>query len=110
MLAFLGFFGMQHNKVYDTEEFYKRLHIFTKNKKTIDHHNPGNHFFTSTVLHSCLIMCTLVLQQGPLSDLFGNERHVLTHFSFSNLVGLNNFSDMTFEEFRKRFLLTKPQV
>lgn len=106
MLAFL-FFGMQHNKVYDTEEFYKRLHIFTKNKKTIDCHNPGNHSITSTVLHSCLIMYTLVLQQGALSGLFGNERHVLTFFIFKSS---GPESDVTFEEFRKLFLLTNPQV
>ncbi|XP_076593393.1 pro-cathepsin H-like [Chaetodon auriga] len=60
----------QHNKVYDTEEFYHRLHVFTENKRTVDHHNSGNHSFT---------------------------------------MGLNQFSDMTFEEFRKLFLLKKPQ-
>ncbi|XP_069029607.1 pro-cathepsin H-like [Embiotoca jacksoni] len=60
----------QHNKVYDSEEYYQRLHVFAQNKKTIDHHNAGNHSFT---------------------------------------MGLNQFSDMTFEEFRKFYLLTQPQ-
>ncbi|XP_071344521.1 pro-cathepsin H-like [Trachinotus anak] len=60
----------QHNKAYDTEEYHRRLQIFTENKKTVDHHNAGNHSFT---------------------------------------MGLNQFSDMTFEEFRKFFLLTVPQ-
>ncbi|XP_035508187.1 pro-cathepsin H-like [Morone saxatilis] len=60
----------EHNKVYDTEEYYRRFHVFTENKKTIDRHNAGNHTFT---------------------------------------MGLNQFSDMTFEEFRKLFLLTEPQ-
>ncbi|XP_034429336.1 pro-cathepsin H isoform X2 [Hippoglossus hippoglossus] len=60
----------QHSRVYDTEEFYQRLQIFTENKRIIDRHNAGNHSFT---------------------------------------MGLNQFSDMTFEEFRKFFLLTQPQ-
>uniref|UniRef100_A0A3Q1AZ88 Cathepsin H n=1 Tax=Amphiprion ocellaris TaxID=80972 RepID=A0A3Q1AZ88_AMPOC len=60
----------EHNKVYDTEEYYHRLHVFTQNWRIIDHHNAGNHSFT---------------------------------------MGLNQFSDMTFEEFRKFYLLTKPQ-
>ncbi|XP_022055257.1 pro-cathepsin H [Acanthochromis polyacanthus] len=60
----------EHNKVYDTEEYYHRLHVFTQNRRIIDHHNAGNHSFT---------------------------------------MGLNQFSDMTFEEFRKFYLLTKPQ-
>ncbi|XP_053172817.1 pro-cathepsin H-like [Scomber japonicus] len=60
----------QYSKVYDTEEYYHRLHIFTENKRTIDHHNAGNHSFT---------------------------------------MGLNQFSDMTFEEFRKSLLLRVPQ-
>uniref|UniRef100_A0A672JTG1 Cathepsin H n=1 Tax=Salarias fasciatus TaxID=181472 RepID=A0A672JTG1_SALFA len=71
--AFLKFSFNQtliHNKVYSTEEFYHRLHVFTQNKRLIDHHNAGNHSFT---------------------------------------MGLNQFSDMTFEEFRKFYLLTEPQ-
>ncbi|XP_034726535.1 pro-cathepsin H-like [Etheostoma cragini] len=60
----------QHNKVYDLEEYYHRLHIFTENGRFIEHHNAGNHSFT---------------------------------------MGLNQFSDMTFEEFRKLILLTEPQ-
>ncbi|XP_056234329.1 pro-cathepsin H-like isoform X2 [Seriola aureovittata] len=60
----------QHNKVYDTEEYYHRLQIFTDNERAVDHHNAGNHSFT---------------------------------------MGLNQFSDMTFEEFRKFFLLSEPQ-
>lgn len=42
---------MQHNKVYATEEFYHRLHIFAENKRRIDHHNAGNHSYKSKVLH-----------------------------------------------------------
>uniref|UniRef100_A0A3B5AX22 Pro-cathepsin H-like n=1 Tax=Stegastes partitus TaxID=144197 RepID=A0A3B5AX22_9TELE len=60
----------QHNRVYDTEEYYHRLHVFTHNRRMIDHHNAGNHSFT---------------------------------------MGLNQFSDMTFDEFRKFYLWTKPQ-
>ncbi|KAA8595429.1 hypothetical protein FQN60_010720 [Etheostoma spectabile] len=60
----------KHNKVYDMEEYYHRLHTFTENGREIDHHNAGNHSFT---------------------------------------MGLNQFSDMTFEEFRKLILLTEPQ-
>uniref|UniRef100_A0A3Q0SRG1 Cathepsin H n=1 Tax=Amphilophus citrinellus TaxID=61819 RepID=A0A3Q0SRG1_AMPCI len=62
---------LQHNKVYDTKEYYHRLHVFTQNKQTVDHHNAGNHSFT---------------------------------------MGLNQFSDMTFEEFKKFYLLTQPQI
>ncbi|KAM7406360.1 hypothetical protein PAMP_000741 [Pampus punctatissimus] len=60
----------QHSKVYDTKEYYHRLHIFIENKKIINHHNAGNHSFT---------------------------------------MALNQFSDMTFEEFRKFLLLREPQ-
>uniref|UniRef100_A0A667WWS4 Pro-cathepsin H n=2 Tax=Myripristis murdjan TaxID=586833 RepID=A0A667WWS4_9TELE len=60
----------QYNKMYDLEEYYLRLQIFTENKRRIDKHNEGNHSFT---------------------------------------MGLNQFSDMTFGEFRKSFLLTEPQ-
>ncbi|KAM9377570.1 pro-cathepsin H [Pholidichthys leucotaenia] len=60
----------QHNKAYDIMEYYKRLHIFTENKKKIDKHNEGNHSFT---------------------------------------MALNQFSDMTFIEFQKSFLLSEPQ-
>ncbi|KAM3625078.1 uncharacterized protein V6R79_006534 [Siganus canaliculatus] len=60
----------KHNKVYQADEFYQRLHIFTENKRTIDRHNAGNHSFT---------------------------------------MDLNQFSDLTFGEFRKLFLLTEPQ-
>uniref|UniRef100_A0A8C9Z5J6 Pro-cathepsin H n=1 Tax=Sander lucioperca TaxID=283035 RepID=A0A8C9Z5J6_SANLU len=70
IVSYTSLFHMQHNKVYDTEEYYHRLHIFTENRREIDHHNAGNHSFT---------------------------------------MGLNQFSDMTFEEFRKLFLLTEPQ-
>ncbi|XP_061621722.1 pro-cathepsin H [Phyllopteryx taeniolatus] len=59
-----------HNKVYDTEEYFRRLRIFTENKKIVDGHNAETHSFT---------------------------------------MGLNQFSDMTFEEFRKFFLLQEPQ-
>uniref|UniRef100_A0A672JP85 Pro-cathepsin H n=1 Tax=Salarias fasciatus TaxID=181472 RepID=A0A672JP85_SALFA len=68
--SFCNISPLQHNKVYSTEEFYHRLHVFTQNKRLIDHHNAGNHSFT---------------------------------------MGLNQFSDMTFEEFRKFYLLTEPQ-
>lgn len=61
---------VQHNKVYNVEEYYDRLQIFTENKRTIDKHNEGNHSFT---------------------------------------MGLNQFSDMTFGEFRESFLLSEPQ-
>ncbi|XP_026234844.1 pro-cathepsin H-like isoform X1 [Anabas testudineus] len=67
----------QHNRVYDTEEYHHRLQIFTENKRMIDHHNAGNHSYTTV------------------------------HFLIP--VSLNQFSDMTFEEFRKFFLLTVPQ-
>ncbi|KAJ8417348.1 hypothetical protein AAFF_G00285750 [Aldrovandia affinis] len=60
----------QHNRLYDLEEYYHRLQVFTENKKRIDRHNAGSHKFT---------------------------------------MGLNQFSDMTFAEFRKTFLLTVPQ-
>uniref|UniRef100_A0A667ZUU0 Cathepsin H n=1 Tax=Myripristis murdjan TaxID=586833 RepID=A0A667ZUU0_9TELE len=60
----------EHNKVYEIEEYYHRLQIFTENKRNIDRHNAGNHSFT---------------------------------------MGLNQFSDMTSEEFRKSVLLTEPQ-
>ncbi|XP_047437269.1 pro-cathepsin H-like [Mugil cephalus] len=60
----------QHNRVYDVEEYHYRLHVFTQNKRMIDHHNAGNHSFT---------------------------------------MGLNQFSDMTFQEFRKFYLFTQPQ-
>ncbi|XP_037342411.1 pro-cathepsin H [Pungitius pungitius] len=60
----------QYNNIYENEEYYHRLRIFTENKRKIDHHNAGNHSFT---------------------------------------MGLNQFSGMTFEEFRKSFLLTEPQ-
>ncbi|KAJ8248784.1 hypothetical protein GJAV_G00227700 [Gymnothorax javanicus] len=60
----------EYNKVYNLEEYYHRLQIFTENKKRIDQHNAGNHKFT---------------------------------------MGLNEFSDLTFAEFRKSFLLTEPQ-
>uniref|UniRef100_A0A8C2X3Z9 Cathepsin H n=1 Tax=Cyclopterus lumpus TaxID=8103 RepID=A0A8C2X3Z9_CYCLU len=60
----------QFNNIYDTEEYYHRLRIFTENKREIDHHNAWKHSFT---------------------------------------MGLNQFSAMTFEEFRKSFLLTEPQ-
>ncbi|CAN9506718.1 unnamed protein product [Ophioblennius macclurei] len=60
----------QHRKFYNTEEFHHRLHVFTHNKRIIDHHNAANQSFT---------------------------------------MGLNQFSDMTFEEFRKFYLLTEPQ-
>lgn len=106
-------FYVQHNKVYDTEGFYHRLHIFTENKRRIDHHNAGNHSFTSTVqfcTNSCLIMCRLLPQRLHGQPSLKKGMHVLTSLSFSTLVGLNQFSDMTFEEFRKLFLLTEPQV
>uniref|UniRef100_A0A3Q1C386 Cathepsin H n=1 Tax=Amphiprion ocellaris TaxID=80972 RepID=A0A3Q1C386_AMPOC len=60
----------QHNKVYNTQEYYERLQIFTENKRRIDKHNEGNHSFT---------------------------------------MALNQFSDMTFGEFRKSFLWSEPQ-
>ncbi|XP_027034883.1 pro-cathepsin H [Tachysurus fulvidraco] len=60
----------EHNKQYDMNEFYRRLQIFTENKKKIDTHNAGNHKFR---------------------------------------MGLNQFSDMTFAEFKKFYLLKEPQ-
>ncbi|XP_063334150.1 pro-cathepsin H-like [Pelmatolapia mariae] len=59
----------EHNKVYGTEEYHHRLHVFTQNKRTVDQHNAGNHSFT---------------------------------------MGLNQFSDMTFGEFKKFYLFTQP--
>lgn len=38
---------MQYNRVYNEEEYYKRLQIFTENKRRIEKHNEGNHSFTS---------------------------------------------------------------
>ncbi|KAM3870621.1 pro-cathepsin H [Diretmus argenteus] len=61
---------VQHNKMYNVEEYYERLQIFTENKRRIDRHNEGNHTFT---------------------------------------MGLNPFSDLTFREFQRSFLLTEPQ-
>ncbi|XP_045545300.1 pro-cathepsin H isoform X3 [Salmo salar] len=61
---------LQYNKVYDLEEYYHRLDIFTRHKRRIDYHNAGKHTFS---------------------------------------MGLNQFSDMSFAEFRKTFLLTEPQ-
>ncbi|MBN3307862.1 CATH protein, partial [Amia calva] len=60
----------QFNKQYEPDEYYRRLQIFTENKRRIDRHNAGNHSFT---------------------------------------MGLNQFSDMTFAEFKKSFLLREPQ-
>lgn len=110
-------FDLQHSRVYDSEEYNHRLNIFTENKRIIDHHNAGNHSFTSTVLfgtNSSLIVCVmygLLLQCGHCSS---NPKtkgmHVFKTFFIFNLVSLNQFSDMTFEEFRKLFLLTEPQV
>ena len=104
--VFVFFFNLQHNRAYDTLEFYHRLHIFAENKRTIDHHNAGNHSFTSTVqlrTNSSLIICIEL-------DYYSGGGLVSQSLSFSNLVGLNPFSDMRFEEFRKSFLLTEPQV
>ncbi|CAB1323193.1 unnamed protein product [Coregonus sp. 'balchen'] len=42
----------QYNKVYDIEEFYHRLQIFSENKRRIDHHNEGNHKFTRSHVSS----------------------------------------------------------
>ncbi|KAI1889428.1 hypothetical protein AGOR_G00162770 [Albula goreensis] len=60
----------KYNRAYELEEYYRRLQIFTENKRKIDHHNTGNRTFT---------------------------------------MGLNEFSAMTFAEFRRSFLLTEPQ-
>ncbi|KAG9328371.1 hypothetical protein JZ751_021960 [Albula glossodonta] len=60
----------KYNRAYELEEYYRRLQIFTENKRKIDHHNAGNRTFT---------------------------------------MGLNEFSAMTFAEFRRSFLLTEPQ-
>ncbi|XP_071771678.1 pro-cathepsin H [Centroberyx gerrardi] len=61
---------VQHNKMYEVEEYYDRLQIFNENKRRIDKHNEGNHTFT---------------------------------------MRLNQFSDLTFSEFRRSFLLSEPQ-
>ncbi|XP_041651707.1 pro-cathepsin H [Cheilinus undulatus] len=61
---------VQHNKEYSPEEYYDRLLIFAENKRTIDHHNAGNHSFS---------------------------------------MKLNQFSDMTFSEFKRTFLWSEPQ-
>ncbi|KAM9854940.1 pro-cathepsin H [Aulostomus maculatus] len=61
---------VQYNKVYNMEEYYNRIQIFSENKRKIDKHNEGNHSFT---------------------------------------MALNQFSDMTFSEFRKSFLWSEPQ-
>uniref|UniRef100_A0AAQ5YJJ4 Cathepsin propeptide inhibitor domain-containing protein n=1 Tax=Amphiprion ocellaris TaxID=80972 RepID=A0AAQ5YJJ4_AMPOC len=34
-------------RLYNTQEYYERLQIFTENKRRIDKHNEGNHSFTS---------------------------------------------------------------
>ncbi|XP_030621544.1 pro-cathepsin H [Chanos chanos] len=60
----------QYNKSYSLDEYYRRLQIFTENKRRIEEHNAGGHSFT---------------------------------------MGLNHFSDLTFTEFKKDFLLTEPQ-
>ncbi|XP_056137121.1 pro-cathepsin H [Lampris incognitus] len=60
----------QHNKVYEPEEYRRRLQIFAENKRRVDRHNEGNHTFT---------------------------------------MGLNQFSDMTFSEFKRTSLLNEPQ-
>ncbi|XP_008309210.1 pro-cathepsin H [Cynoglossus semilaevis] len=60
----------QYNRVYNEEEYYKRLQIFTENKRRIEKHNEGNHSFT---------------------------------------MSLNQFSDMTFGEFKKTYLWSEPQ-
>uniref|UniRef100_A0A8C5B3A3 Cathepsin H n=1 Tax=Gadus morhua TaxID=8049 RepID=A0A8C5B3A3_GADMO len=60
----------QHSKDYDLTEYSYRLRIFTENKRTIDHHNAGDHSFK---------------------------------------MGLSQFTDMTFGEFKKSYLLTEPQ-
>ncbi|XP_058501909.1 pro-cathepsin H [Solea solea] len=41
----------KHSKVYSTDEYHKRLQIFTDNKRKIDKHNEGNHSFTMALNH-----------------------------------------------------------
>lgn len=91
-------FYVQHKKVYNEEEFSERLQIFIENKRRIDKHNAGNHSFSSKndfLLHSALFPARL--------------KYVVTLFT-SLTVRLNQFSDMTFGEFRKNFLWTERQV
>lgn len=87
VMLYFFFFNLQHNRAYDTLEFYHRLHIFAENKRTIDHHNAGNHSFTSTVelrTNSSLIICIEL-------DSYSGGRLFSQSLSFSNLVGLNQF-------------------
>lgn len=91
---------MQYNKAYDLEEYYERLQIFTDNKKRIDKHNAGNHSFTSETslcLHICFLLCV-------------SCENAFNCTSLLPAVALNQFSDMTFSEFRKSFLMSEPQV
>ncbi|XP_067827381.1 pro-cathepsin H [Heptranchias perlo] len=59
-----------HNKDYSSEEYDHRLRTFIQNKREIDAHNTGRHYFH---------------------------------------MGLNQFSDMTFSEFKTLYLLREPQ-
>lgn len=50
---------LQYNKVYNLEEYYHRLQIFTENKRRIDQHNERNHKFSSKkyyIMFLCLLL------------------------------------------------------
>lgn len=79
-------------------EFNERLQIFTENKRRVQKHNEGNHSFTSKNIFS------------KLHFLQKHDSCVVSLVSFLPAVGLNQFSDMTFVEFKKYFLLSEPQV
>uniref|UniRef100_A0A8C7D6P4 Cathepsin H n=1 Tax=Oncorhynchus kisutch TaxID=8019 RepID=A0A8C7D6P4_ONCKI len=89
------------------EEYYHRLQIFIENKRRIDYHNEGNHKFTS--MNNCMMLVFFQMLEVSTSFEYDQWRlHNNTHSPQLRL-GLNQFSDLTFAEFRKSFLLTEPQ-
>uniref|UniRef100_A0A8C5AIW3 Cathepsin H n=1 Tax=Gadus morhua TaxID=8049 RepID=A0A8C5AIW3_GADMO len=69
----------QHSKDYDLTEYSYRLRIFTENKRTIDHHNAGDHSFKSRRIKVRLFYCCTtyncsatkgnhVVSSGPYPD------------------------------------------
>ncbi|KAB1257091.1 Pro-cathepsin H [Camelus dromedarius] len=72
---------VQHQKEYSSEEYHHRLQVFVSNWRKINAHNAGNHTFKSTVGLPFLQMS----------------------------LGLNEFSDMSFAEFKRKYLWSEPQ-